>query len=54
MITDQFLAIVRTEIMASQTKRKSPWPKARIDAIFRGHRIEITGKRVVLHVALQR
>jgi hypothetical protein len=27
MIADQFLAIVRAEIMASQTKRKSAWPK---------------------------
>jgi hypothetical protein len=28
MITDEFLAIVRTDIMESQTKRKSAWPKA--------------------------
>jgi hypothetical protein len=27
MIADQLLAIVRTEIMESQTKRKSAWPK---------------------------
>jgi hypothetical protein len=28
MIADQFLAIVRAEIMGSQTKKKSAWPKA--------------------------
>jgi hypothetical protein len=27
MIADQFLVIVRAEIMESQTKRKSAWPK---------------------------
>jgi hypothetical protein len=29
MIADQFLVIVRAEIMESQTKRKWGWPKGR-------------------------
>ena len=53
MIADQFLAVVRTETVESQTKRNRHGLRARIDAIFRGHRIEVMVKRVVLHAALQ-
>jgi hypothetical protein len=49
MIADQFLVIVR-----HRPKRNRHGLRARIDATFRGHRIKITDKRVVLQAALQR